>query len=95
MLSLCQAVPAGTWLQCEAAAPLSGNSFVQLPGKLHADGLHDLYKRHQKDNRHDHDIQLVSVVAVADGDVSQSAAAHGSGHGGISQDCLLYTSRCV
>ena len=54
--------------------------------QAHKDLLDRLDYNHQNHNGHQHHIRLIPVQAVADGNVSQTARADGSGHGGVSQD---------
>ena len=49
-------------------------------------GLDDLDQHDKDDHRDPHDGGDAPLMAVADGDVTQSAAAHGAGHGGIGQN---------
>lgn len=61
----------------------SGNLvFIEFPGNRVADGLDALDEDNQDDDRRDHDIGLETLVAVADGQVAQTTAAEGAGHGG-------------
>ena len=47
---------------------------VDVVGRHVADGLHDLYEDDAQNHGHGHHVVLVTLVAVADGDIAQAAA---------------------
>ena len=49
---------------------------VQLLGKSGANDLQDLYQCYQKNYRNDHNVCLVSVITVADGNITKATAAY-------------------
>ena len=51
-------------------------TFVQFPRQRVADALNQDNEQHEDGDDEDHDIGFVSVVAVADGEVAQAAAAY-------------------
>ena len=50
-------------------------TFVQFPRQCVADALNQDNEQHEDGDDEDHDIGFVAVVAVADGEVAQAAAA--------------------
>ena len=61
-------------------------SLVALYGSLGAEGLEQLHDDNQQDNCHIHNQVLVTIVAVVDGNFTQTAAADDAGHCGVAQD---------
>ena len=59
---------------------------VELLGKQHADALQNLHKGDQQNDRYPHHVSLPAVVAVADGDIAQTAAAEHACHRRIPED---------
>ena len=55
--------------------PLIAHTLIRLAGNLHTDNLDDLHQYNQQGNRDEKHIRLIAVVAVADGNLTQTAAA--------------------
>ena len=55
---------------------------VDVVGYHVADSLHDLHEDDAQDHGHGHHVVQVTLVAVADGDIAQTACTDGAGHGG-------------
>ena len=67
------AFPLVGWFFCYT--PLIAHTLIRLAGNLHTDNLDDLHQYNQQGNRDEKHIRLIAVVAVADGNLTQTAAA--------------------
>ena len=54
---------------------------VDLAGDGRANALRDLHDDYAQHDGHDHDVVLIALVAIANGDVANAARAHRAGHG--------------
>lgn len=61
-------------------------SSVQLLGYHHTDSLQNLYEQNQNDDRNEHDVCLVTVITVADRNITKSAATDNTCHCGVTED---------
>ena len=59
--------------------------FVAAAGKPVADLLQYLHDENKQHAGGEHDVRLIAVIAVHDGQLAQSAPAHRAGHGGIAE----------
>ena len=59
---------------------------VKFCGKFCTEKLDQLGDADQQHYRHDHNIALVAVVAVADRDIAKPASSDDAGHCGIAED---------
>ena len=57
-------------------------AFICFTGKEIAEGLNSVDAYDQDDNSRQHDVRTEPLVAVTNGNVPQTAAADGTGHGG-------------
>ena len=82
-LSVCLRPGLSGFLPCPNALP---DSFVTLSCQSHANLLNNLDNDDQNGYRHQHDVRLITVVTVVDGNAAQSAAANRACHSGIAQN---------
>ena len=61
-------------------------ALIALGGPQGTHRLERLHHQHQQHHTDDHDVGLVAVVAVGQGDLAQTAAADDAGHGGVAQN---------
>ena len=59
--------------------------FITLSRQSHANLLNDLYNDDQDRHCHQHNVFLIAVIAVVDGNTAQSAAADRACHGRIAE----------
>ena len=94
--SACPADPLSSHKKAPPAPSASGarkamgsdlpRALVRLAGDDVADRLDDLDEDDAQHDGDDHDVDLVALVTVADGDVAQAAGAHAARHGGIAEE---------
>ena len=60
-------------------------TFIGFDRETGSHALEDLYQHNQKQNRNRHNQVLVSVVAVVNGNFTETAAADDAAHGGVAE----------
>ena len=62
------------------------DTFIQTDCQMGTDALEHLHQQDKNDNRKQHDQIFVTVVAVVDGNFTESAAADDTAHGRVAQN---------